>query len=226
MYFHEVILLLTIGQAMVRSSIIPTAIEISSINISSLPIFHQDSENRTAISCKAGTYLIEADKDICSPCLPGHFMSSENHRSTQCAPCSKPRPSLGEVLLETCNATQDTVIGCASDFYLHGNRCTHCRHCVSNDSSSGCAISCCRTHVNATDEGGTGSPAMHECLRWKQVLESGSNDWRIVFIVGLVSISLFSLFICIWRGVIKSGNRAGKIGCFRYKRVRTMSNSM
>ncbi|KAH9523159.1 hypothetical protein Btru_065982 [Bulinus truncatus] len=224
MHCCRVAVVLIIAQTLATASILTTVVEINSFSNISDSTAIDSTVYRTRTSCTAGTYLLVSDQDRCLPCPPGHFMASVDHRSTQCMPCYTPDASHGEVEALKCSSTMDTVVKCAESFFLRGNRCVPCNRCSFNDSfNDACVTTCCPRHVNITVDSRL-DIIFIECTRQNSA-ESGNNDWRTVFLVGLIGITVFSLFICVWRG-LKSGNRPGKTGCFRYKRVRTMSNSI
>lgn len=97
---------------------------------------HPDGSH-CCMKCHKGTYVAQhcsgEDKaTICTVCLAGAFMPSENYRE-QCFGCGNCRSSFGQITVSNCTSEHDTVCGCGENHYQTNESpeffCKKCSSC-------------------------------------------------------------------------------------------------
>nr|XP_056704351.1 tumor necrosis factor receptor superfamily member 1A-like [Euleptes europaea] len=83
--------------------------------------YRHPNQTHCCILCHKGTYVsqhcVSEDKTPdCTPCPKGSFMGQGNSAG-KCRSCQNCRSTFKQVILTNCTGTQDTVCGCASNYY-------------------------------------------------------------------------------------------------------------
>lgn len=125
------------------------------------------SSTVASLRCGPGEYL---SNDTCKSCTLGTFISHENHHFTRCNSCTPARTWLREVIVQSCNITSDTKIGCEKGYYRKKTghpdlweceRCTKCAHrqtFEARECSPDSDAICCPQPAMTLQAGPDGSP--------------------------------------------------------------------